>query len=98
MTITKAVEGKKLYITLEGRLDTVTAPQLDAELKQSLGGMEFLALDLKDLVYMSSAGLRTILSAQKQMNRQGRMVVRNVNETIMEVFELTGFVDILTIE
>lgn len=98
MTIGKQLEGNVLEVCLQGRLDTTTAPQLEAELKQSLDGVTRLVLDMKDLVYLSSAGLRVVLSAQKQMNRQGEMVVRHVNETIMDVFELTGFVDILTIE
>ena len=97
MTINKKLEGAKLTVALEGRLDTTTAPALDAELNSSLGAVKELILDLKDLAYLSSAGLRTILSAQKKMNRQGKMEVHNVCETIMEVFELTGFVDILTI-
>ena len=98
MTITKHTEGKKLTIALEGRLDTTTAPELEAELNASLDGVTDLTLDLEQLLYLSSAGLRVILSAQKRMNKQGQMVVRHVNETIMEVFEVTGFVDILTIE
>ena len=97
MTITKKLEGSKLTIELEGRLDTTTAPQLDAELSSSLSGVKELHLDLADLAYLSSAGLRSILSAQKKMNRQGKMEVHNVCDTIMEVFEVTGFVDILTI-
>ena len=98
MTIKDNVQGTELTLSLEGRLDTVTAPTLEAALQQKLAGMTKLTLDLSDLTYMSSAGLRVVLSAQKTMNKQGAMVVRNVNETIMEVFELTGFVDILTIE
>ncbi len=98
MTINKTAEGKKLTLTLEGRLDTNTAPQLEEVIKSDLAGVEELAFDFKTLDYLSSAGLRVILAAQKQMNRQGAMVIRNVNETIMEVFEVTGFVDILTIE
>ena len=98
MTITKQAEGKKLTLALEGRLDTTTAPELEAELNASLDGITDLVLDMKDLVYLSSAGLRVVLAAQKRMNKQGQMVVRHVNETIMEVFEVTGFVDILTIE
>lgn len=97
MTINKKLEGSKLTIALEGRLDTTTAPQLDSELNSSLSGIKELHLDLTDLAYLSSAGLRAILSAQKKMNRQGKMEVHNVCETVMEVFELTGFVDILTI-
>lgn len=98
MTITKNLEGKKLTIALEGRLDTGTAPQLEAELKTAVSGIEELILDLKDLAYMSSAGLRVLLAAQKVMNRQGSMKVIHVNETISEIFEITGFSEILTIE
>lgn len=98
MTITKKSEGTALTLALEGRLDTTTAPQLEAEIKASLSGVTELTLDMAELAYLSSAGLRVILTAQKQMNRQGKMVVCNVNETIMEVFDVTGFTDILTIE
>ena len=98
MTIEKNAEGKKLTITLTGRLDTTTAPKLETELKQNISGVEELVLDLTALEYLSSAGLRVLLSAQKVMNRQGSMVVRNANEIIMEIFEVTGFVDVLTIE
>lgn len=98
MTITKNQNGSHLDLALEGRLDTTTAPQLEAELKQSVNGVTELALDFAGLEYLSSAGLRVLLSAQKVMNKQGTMVIKNVNETIMEIFEVTGFVDILTIE
>lgn len=98
MTINKAQEGTTLTIMLEGRLDTTTAPQLEAELKQSVQDTKELLFDFAKLEYISSAGLRVLLSAQKVMNRQGKMVIRNVNEIIMEVFEVTGFVDILTVE
>lgn len=99
MTIEKETKGTSLILALEGRLDTTTAPELEAELKESLKeDITNLVLDMKELVYLSSAGLRVILAAQKQMNKQGSMVVRNVCETIMEVFEVTGFSDILTIE
>lgn len=98
MTITKTQDKNVLTLYLEGRLDTTTSPQLEQELAASLEGVTQLTLDLAKLAYLSSAGLRVILSAQKRMNKQGQMVVRNVNETIMEVFEVTGFVDILTIE
>ena len=98
MTIIPTREGDSLNIALEGRLDTTTAPQLEAELKQSLDGVTDLALDMEKLNYLSSAGLRVLLAAQKQMNKQGSMVIRHVNETIMEVFEVTGFIDILTVE
>lgn len=98
MNINKTTDNLTLNIALEGRLDTTTAPQLEAELKQSIGGSTELILDFKKLEYLSSAGLRVLLAAQKTMDRQGRMVVRNVNEIIAEVFEITGFSDILTIE
>ena len=98
MTIEKILVEKKLTITLKGRLDTTTAPKPETELKQNISGVEELVLDFAGLEYLSSAGLRVLLSAQKVMNRQGRMMVRNVNEIIMEIFEVTGFVDLLTIE
>ena len=98
MVINKNVEGKNMTITLDGRLDTTTAPQLEAELKDSIDGIEKLVFDFENLGYLSSAGLRVLLSAQKTMNKQGEMVITKVNETIMEIFEVTGFVDILTIE
>lgn len=97
MTINRTVEGTSLTLALEGRLDTTTAPQLDAEIKNSLKGVTQLTIDMEKLVYLSSAGLRVILAAQKKMNRQGKMLIRNVCDTIMEVFEVTGFTDILTI-
>ena len=98
MNIIKNKDGSKLTLVLEGRLDTTTAPQLEAELKASLDGITELNLDFEKLEYLSSAGLRVLLAAQKVMNRQGKMVIRHVNETIQEVFEVTGFIDILTIE
>ena len=98
MTIEKTVNGTELAIVLSGRLDTTTAPQLEAELKASLDGVEKLVQDFAALEYLSSAGLRVLLAAQKTMNKQGSMVVRNVNETIAEIFEVTGFCDVLTIE
>ena len=98
MTINKTAEAGKLTLALEGRLDTGTAPQLEAELKASLDGVTTLVLDFAGLEYISSAGLRVLLGAQKVMSKQGGMVIRNVNEVISEVFEVTGFVDILNIE
>ena len=98
MTINKDKEGTKLTIALKGRLDTVTSPTLEAELKQSLDGLAELVFDFSELEYISSAGLRVMLSAQKTMNKQGSMVIRHVNETIMEVFEVTGFSAILSVE
>ena len=98
MNIIKETNGTALSLALEGRLDTTTAPQLEAELKSSLDGVTELNLDFTKLEYLSSAGLRVLLAAQKVMNKQGTMVLRHVNETIHEVFEVTGFIDILTIE
>ncbi len=98
MTINKKEQGTELEIVLIGRLDTTTAPQLETELKYSINGVTVLILDFAELEYISSAGLRVLLAAQKVMNKQGRMVIRHVNETIMEVFEITGFSEILTIE
>ena len=97
MTITKELNGKDLTVALEGRLDTITAPELETELKASLDGVSKLTLDFSKLEYISSAGLRVLLSTQKRMNTQGSMTVTNVNATIMEIFEVTGFNDILTI-
>lgn len=98
MTIEKNVSDCTLTLRLTGRLDTTTAPQLEAELKKSISGVEKLIFDFQELEYLSSAGLRVLLAAQKVMNKQGQMIVRNVNETISEIFEVTGFADILTIE
>ena len=98
MTIEKTLRGTELTVTLAGRLDTTTAPVLEAELKAALPGVEALTLDFEKLDYLSSAGLRVLLAAQKVMNRQGSMVVRHVNETIAEIFDVTGFCDILTVE
>ena len=98
MTINTKTQGTELEITLSGRLDTTTAPQLEAELKRSIDGITSLIMDFAELEYLSSAGLRVLLAAQKVMNKQGTMVIRNVNDTIMEVFDITGFADILTIE
>ena len=98
MTIDKNLSGSALTISLTGRLDTATAPQLESELKRSVAGVTELCFDFSGLEYISSAGLRVLLSAQKVMNRQGSMVIRNVNDVVSEVFEVTGFADILTIE
>lgn len=98
MTITKTQKENALTLALEGRLDTMTAPELENELKNSLDGVEALTLDFSALEYVSSAGLRVILGAQKIMNKQGEMKITNVNEEIMEIFDITGFTDILTIE
>lgn len=97
MEITKTVNGGELTLALTGRLDTNTAPELEAEL-ESLEGICSLVLDFAELEYISSAGLRVVLSAQKAMKNKGTMVVKNVCESILDVFEITGFSDILTIE
>ena len=98
MTIDKKVNGTALEIALEGRLDTMTAPELEAELNQSMGNADSLTLDFSKLEYISSAGLRVLLSAHKAMSAKGGLKVTNVNEIVREVFEVTGFADILTIE
>ena len=98
MTINKIENGSELHISLEGRLDTITAPQLEAELKESINGVTELDFDLAGLEYISSAGLRVLLSSQKTMNKQGNMTIRNVVPEIMEIFEVTGFIDIFNIE
>lgn len=98
MTITKTQNGSALQIALEGRLDTMTSPELEAELNDSLKNADSLVLDFSKLDYISSAGLRVLLSAHKAMSTKGGMKVTNVNEIVREVFDVTGFADILTIE
>ena len=98
LNITKSQNGNELTVALEGRLDTTTALQLETEVKESLSGVESLIFDFARLEYVSSAGLRVLLSAQKIMNKQGSMVVKNSSEEVKEIFEVTGFSDILTIE
>ena len=98
MNIKKTKNANELKIAVAGRLDTQTAPQLDAELRSSLDGVTSLVFDLKELEYIASAGLRVLLSAQKRMNIQGKMKVTNAGEDILEIFEVTGFSEILTIE
>ncbi len=98
MLIDLKKDGNKLTVDLEGRLDTTTAPQLENELKPALDGVNELVIDLAKLDYVSSAGLRVLLSTQKTMNRQGNMVIRNVKPEIRDIFEVTGFIDILNIE
>lgn len=98
MEIKKEQENGKLHIALQGRLDTNTAPRLEAELKHSVTGITELEFDFSGIEYISSAGLRVLLAAQKVMNKQGSMVLKGVRPSVMEVFEITGFVDILTIE
>lgn len=98
MEINKKIEDETLTIELTGRLDTTTAPELESELKSSIEGVKTLILDFANLEYISSAGLRVLLAAQKIMNNQGEMNVINVNDEIKEVFEITGFNDILTVQ
>ena len=98
MTINKTLKDTAMTLALEGRLDTTTAPELEKELKDSLDGVTDLTFDLEKLEYISSAGLRVLLSAQKTMNKQGVMKLVHVGEVIMEIFEVTGFSDILTIQ
>ena len=96
MTIEKTLNGETLTLKVIGRLDTSTAPQLEAEMNDSLDSAKDLILDFSELEYISSAGLRVILKAQKLMNKQGTMKLTGVNDTVMEVFDITGFSDILT--
>ena len=98
MNIQKTLSGAALKVALEGRLDTTTATKLEEELRGSVDGVSRLVFDLAKLEYISSAGLRVLLAMQKLMNQQGEMVLQNVNEAVMEVFEVTGFSDILRIE
>ncbi|MBR1508830.1 MAG: STAS domain-containing protein [Eubacterium sp.] len=98
MNIAKNRNGSTLEILLEGRLDTVTSPDLDVVIKESLDGVTELIFDLDKLEYISSSGLRTLLAAQKIMNKQGTMKIVDANEMVMEIFEVTGFIDILNVE
>ena len=98
MKMTKNIKGTVLSIALEGRLDTGTAPELEAALNGALSGITELTLDMGGLEYISSAGLRVVLQAQKDMNTKGSMKLINVSDDIMEIFDITGFIDILTIE
>ena len=98
MNISKNIDGNTMNIALEGRLDTTTSPRLEEEVRADIGGITELKFDLAALEYISSAGLRVLLAAQKIMNAQGAMTVKNVSPEIMEIFEVTGFSEILTIE
>ena len=98
MNIVKTVNGDTLEVNVSGRLDTTTAPEFEESLKASIDGVKDLHLNLEGLEYISSAGLRVLLSAQKIMNQQGSMKISGANAAIMDIFEMTGFVDILTIE
>lgn len=98
MEIKKTLEGEKLTVAISGRLDTTTAPELEEALKESMDGISELVIGFTETEYISSAGLRVLLSAEKTMNKQGSMIVTGVNDVIMEIFEVTGFVDILDIQ
>lgn len=98
LNISKEKNGSNLTLALEGRLDTTTAPELENVVKNELSGVTALVVDMAKLEYISSAGLRVLLSAQKVMNSQGNMVIKNASEDIMEIFDVTGFTDILNIE
>ena len=98
LNITKSIENGSAVFALAGRLDTVTAPELEADLMGIIEGVKELVLDFEKLDYISSAGLRVLLSAQKTMNKQGTMKIVHVKEVIMDIFEMTGFLDILTVE
>jgi anti-sigma B factor antagonist len=98
MTINKKQNGNSVIYSVEGRLETTTAPELESVLKQELDGVADLTFDFEKLDYISSAGLRVILFAQKKMNTQGTMKVINSNEIVKEIFEVTGFTDIITVE
>ncbi|WP_051234256.1 STAS domain-containing protein [Butyrivibrio sp. NC3005] len=98
LNIEKNAVADKLEVILSGRLDTATAPQLESELKDALNEVKELVFNLADLEYISSAGLRVLLSVQKVMNKNGNMVVTNASDEVKEIFEVTGFSDILTIE
>ena len=98
LTIAKDSSGDSLALALEGRLDTTTAPQLETELNNSITGIKTLTFDLAKLAYVSSAGLRVLLKAQKTMNKQGSMTIKNAGQEILEIFEVTGFDEILNIE
>ncbi len=98
MKITKSKNGNTLQVSVDGRVDTVTAPEFESEVKSDIEGVTELVFDFSQMNYISSAGLRTLLSLQKIMNKQGLMKITGVNETVNDIFEITGFSDILTIE
>ena len=98
MNITVEKNGNKLEMAVSGRVDTTTAPELEKKIMDNIDGITELFFDFKDLSYTSSAGLRVILKAQKQMNKQGEMKIRNVTDEVMDIFDVTGFSDILTFE
>ena len=98
MNIKQTLEGTSLLLELEGRLDTSTSPELEAQINDRIDVLTELTLDFAGIDYISSSGLRVLLSAQKKMNAKGKMTVRNVNETVSEIFDITGFSEILNVE
>ena len=98
MNIKKKKEGNTLFVKISGRVDTATSPEVDSYINENLDGVTELILDFEEVNYVSSAGLRVLLLGQKTMSKQGKMVVKNANESIMEIFDVTGFSDILNIE
>ncbi|MBR2099740.1 MAG: STAS domain-containing protein [Eubacterium sp.] len=98
MNITRSFENGVLTVALDGKLDTATTPTVTAEIEEDVNNAEKLIIDMKDLKYISSAGLRLLLSLHKRMSKKGGMVVKNVNDTNMEILDFTGFADILNIE
>ena len=98
LKIAVSKDGAEYTFALDGKLDTETSPELDSKISEVIGDAKMLIFDLAELEYISSAGLRVLLSAQKTMNKQGDMVVKNASEEVNEIFEVTGFSDILTIE
>ena len=96
--VDKELQGDTLTVSLDGRLDTATSPDFEAELKSNLDGVKNLVFDFEKLEYISSAGLRVMLSAQKIMNKQGEMSIKNASDDVLEVFEITGFIDIINIQ
>ena len=98
LNVDKDLQGDTLTVSLDGRLDTTTSPDFEAELKSNLDGVKKLVFDFEKLEYISSAGLRVMLSAQKIMNKQGEMSIKNASDDVLEVFEITGFIDIINIQ
>ena len=98
MKLSTTRNGTAMEIAVEGRLDTMTAPELEKVLKENLQGLTDLTLDFSNLEYISSAGLRVLLMANRELGREGNLKITNVNEIVREVFDVTGFSDILTIE
>jgi len=98
LAISKELKGTELLISLDGKLNTHTASDLEAELRQNIDGVETLIIDMKNLTYISSSGLRVIMKAEQIMSRNGKMILRNVQKDVMDVFEVTGLIEDLNIE